>query len=276
MRIVELSNHPGEMLQDAQRQRREAAGRKLGQDERGLARHCDRVESLRDQRDRARAQRRWWLWLRSALAVRREQRKAPRRPAIAVVPTREEEILKAGMTGEQAVAADLGRVLRDDWALLRGYRNHRGEIDHVLVGPRGLFAIEVKHLNGTVHVNGDQWRSDKYDQYGNLVEQGRWIADAGGRSPSAQLNEPASELERFLHGRGQRVTVKRIVVLTHPRSRVGSAKNLTVDLVAPSVSHVIRHLRAARVTLGGAEQRARLEELIIRDHRYHEARRPTR
>lgn len=66
--------------------------------------------------------------------------------------------------------------------------------DDVLLGPRGLFAIEVKHLNGTVHVNGDDWRSDKYDQYGNLVGQGRRIADARGRSPSAQLNEPASEL----------------------------------------------------------------------------------
>jgi hypothetical protein len=34
-----------------------------------------------------------------------------------------EEILKAGIKGEDMVAAGLGRVLGDDWTLLRGYRN---------------------------------------------------------------------------------------------------------------------------------------------------------
>lgn len=275
MRVVELSDHPGEMLRDLRRRQRVAAGREQAGRQNAVAQHRKRVQGLRRQRDQARARHRWWAWLRLALAVRREQGNAPGRPVVATVPTREEEILKAGMTGEQAVAADLGRALSDDWALLRGYRNHRGEIDHVLLGPRGLFAIEVKHLNGTVHVNGDDWRSDKYDQYGNLVEQGRRITDAGGRSPSAQLNDPASELERFLRGRGQAVTVNRIVALTHPRSRVGSTKNLTVDLVTTSAATLVRQLKAAPGTLG-AEQRAQLEELIVRDHRHHEARRSAR
>jgi hypothetical protein len=108
----------------------------------------------------------------------------------------------AGIAGEQLVATELGRALDDDWTLLRGYRNRRGEIDQLLLGPRGLFAIEVKNLNATVHVDGDRWRADKYDNYGNLVEQ-RPIADRMGRSPSVQLNEPADDLERFLAERGQ-------------------------------------------------------------------------
>ena len=103
----------------------------------------------------------------------------------------------AGIAGEQLVATELGRALDDDWTLLRGYRNRRGEIDQLLLGPRGLFAIEVKNLNATVHVDGDRWRADKYDNYGNLVEQ-RPVADRMGRSPSVQLNEPADDLERFL------------------------------------------------------------------------------
>ena len=108
----------------------------------------------------------------------------------------------AGIAGEQLVATELGRALDDDWTLLRGYRNRRGEIDQLLLGPRGLFAIEVKNLNATVHVDGDRWRADKYDNYGNLVEQ-RPVADRMGRSPSVQLNEPADDLERFLAERGQ-------------------------------------------------------------------------
>ena len=56
------------------------------------------------------------------------------------------------------VATELGRALDDGWTLLRGYRNRRGEIDQLLLGSRGLFAIEVKNLNATVHVDGDRWQ----------------------------------------------------------------------------------------------------------------------
>ena len=55
----------------------------------------------------------------------------------------------AGIEGEQLVASGLGRVLDDEWTLIRGYRNRRGEIDHLLLGPRGLIAIEGKHRNAT-------------------------------------------------------------------------------------------------------------------------------
>ena len=57
----------------------------------------------------------------------------------------------AGIEGEQLVASGLGRVLDDEWTLIRGYRNRRGEIDHLLLGPRGLIAIEGKHRNALVH-----------------------------------------------------------------------------------------------------------------------------
>jgi hypothetical protein len=53
------------------------------------------------------------------------------------VPDREAS-LAAGVAGERLAAAGLGRALGDEWTLLRGYRNRRGEIDLVLVGPRGL------------------------------------------------------------------------------------------------------------------------------------------
>ncbi len=101
------------------------------------------------------------------------------------------------MAGEQHVASELGRVLGDDWVLMRGYCNRRGEIDHLLLGPPGLVAIESKHLNATVHCDGDSWRFEKFDKYGNLVARGS-LSDRGGRSPSVQLNEPADLLEQFL------------------------------------------------------------------------------
>jgi hypothetical protein len=183
----------------------------------------------------------------------------------------QEQILTAGMTGEEMVASALGRALGDEWILLRGYRNRGGEIDQILLGPRALIAIEVKHRNATVYCDGDDWRFDKYDRYGNRVEQGR-IADKRGRSPSVQLNEPASALEAFLHSRGQPVSIQRVVLLTHPRSELGSHRNLTVH-VSTSTNYVISLLSGGSQPTFGKAQEAEIERLIVRDHKFHDAKR---
>jgi len=195
MRVIELSNHPGDMLNDVTRRRQATQKRAQARYEDALIQHQARVQTIRVKRDRARQHHRWWTWLRLVFAVWAEQRRAPRPTVPDAGDADTEEKIRAGIAGEQLVAAELGRALADDWTLLRGYRNRRGEIDHLLVGPGGLFAIEVKNINATVYVDGDRWRADKYDNYGNLVEQ-RPIADRRGRSPSEQLNEPAGELER--------------------------------------------------------------------------------
>jgi len=162
------------------------------------------------------------------------------------------------------VAAGLSRVLGDEWALLRGYRNNRGEIDHLLLGPQGLIAIESKHRNATVHCDGDQWWFEKYDRFGNLVDRGG-IADKRGRSPSVQLNEPASLLEGLLRSHGYPVSIQRVVLFTHPRSALGRCRNPSVH-IATSADYVIDLLNGSPPTLP-AEQLAQLEQLIAAHHR---------
>jgi hypothetical protein len=270
MHMVELSNHPGDMLSDASRQRLAAEKRALDGYEDELIRYRARVQTIQVRRDRARARRRWWTWLRLVFAVSRQKRKIPRQPVQPTGSTDLEEKLRAGIAGEQLVTVELGRALDDDWALLRGYRNRRGEIDHLLVGPKGLFAIEVKNLNATVHVDGDRWQADKYDNYGNLVEQ-RPIADRKGRSPSVQLNEAADDLGRFLRERGQPVTIHRVVILAHRRSRLGARQNLTV-LVGTSTDYVLALLGGSADHLSGKRQ-AEIQRLIQQDHDFHHKRR---
>jgi Nuclease-related domain len=265
MRVIELSNHPGDMLTHASRHRAAAGRRALAGYEDELIKYRARVQTIRVSRDRARAQRAWWTWLRLSLSTWRQKRRVPRRQVIPAAPTDTEEKLRAGIAGEELVASELGDVLGDEWTLLRGYRNRRGEIDQLLLGPRGLFAIEVKNLNATVHVDGDRWRADKYDNYGNLVEQ-RVIADRKGRSPSVQLSEPAEALERFLHARGQPVAVQRVVVLTHRRSRLGTCRNLTVQL-GVSPGFVLR-VASDPLDLLGARQCADIQRLISHDHEF--------
>jgi len=273
MRTIELSNHPRDALRLA-RERRAASGQ---QDRAAFAQAAARHQLLTDRaiagRDRARREGRWLGWLRGTLAVRRLRRLAPVPPPDAGTKTDREEALRAGIAGEQQVAADFGRALGDDWVLIRGYCNGGGEIDHLLLGPPGLIAIESKHRNATVHCDGDAWRFEKFDRYGNLKEHGAF-ADRRGRSPSVQLNQPADQLAEFLSSRGARVSLMRVVLLTHPNSKRGTCSKPTVH-IAFSATALARELDDMPPVLGSA-QRARLEDLICRDHRYHEGRRKKR
>lgn len=270
MRVVPLSDHPGDLLKQSLRREDQQYQRALTKYEAAVRRHKTEVGKAEQARDQARVQRRWLAWLRAALGVRRIRRQAPVPPTApaAGTPTNEQAKLAAGVRGEQFVADELGRELSDDWVLLRGYKNRRGEIDHLLLGPRGLVAIEVKNINGTVHCDGDEWRVDKYDSYGNLVEQYA-IGDKSSRqrSPSEQLNEPADELEQFLQSRGEDVGVLRVVLLVHSRAEVGNCRKATVDIFTRA-SEVIRLVGKVKQPFDPAT-RKRLEQLIIRDHRHH-------
>ncbi|MGE5305668.1 MAG: nuclease-related domain-containing protein [Alphaproteobacteria bacterium] len=63
-----------------------------------------------------------------------------------------------GMRGELAVTKEL-KSLPDDYVLLNDLflPNGRGNIDHFLLGPNGLFVIETKNYSGNVKCDGDRW-----------------------------------------------------------------------------------------------------------------------
>jgi hypothetical protein len=270
MRVIELSNHPGAQLRQIRKEHATVQERAMSDYEQALAQHGRGLAELRRRRDAARSKRRWWAWLQLAVAVGRARRMVPQPPAAAWQASDREESIKAGIEGEQQVVSRLGRVLGDDWVLLRGYRNRFGEIDHLLLGPPGLNAIESKHHNSTVHCDGDQWWFDKYDRYGNHVDRGP-MQDRGGRSPSQQLNEPADALESFVARRGQPVPIQRLVLFTHPRSRLGTCRNRTVS-IATSIEEVLALLKNSPPVLDPSRLR-QLEELIVGDHQFHDARR---
>jgi hypothetical protein len=274
MRVVELSDHPGELLRQEQQIRHATDSRARLRHEDALARHEDQVAQARLARDRARADRRWLAWLRGVLIVRHAERQAPTAPASSSVPAGRERAVAAGVQGEQSTQAALAAALGDEWMLLRGYRNRRGEIDHLLLGPAGLLAIEVKNRNGVVTCTGDRWLITKYDRYGNRVSAPEAFTDNGGRSPSEQRNQPADELAAFLHGRGHPLAIVRIVWFTHRRSRLGTCTSPTVH-IAFSTSQVLSLIGRSPATLTDADC-ADIERLIIQDHRFHAARRGQR
>lgn len=259
MRIVVLSGHPDDMLAEeiSKRQHRVTEQEAF-------------LKAAVRGRDEARAQGRWLTWLRRMFRVRQEKRELARRKVFSRFSTHKEDAIRAGGDAERRVAAELEQALGQDWVLFRGYRNRRGEIDGLLLGPRGLLACEVKYHNATVYISGDDWQSEKYDRYGNLVEPRAPMRDRGGRSPSQQLREPATALKEWLSKRGHRVIITPVVLLAHDRARIAAIQNPTVQVVT-STADLLRLARASAASLDPG-QRAAIEKIIRDDHRHHEQR----
>jgi hypothetical protein len=260
MRVAVLSEHPDVMLAEAERERR-----------RGAVEQLARVESLRKERHQARSDGRWLTWLRLALAMSGAKRQAKRQHVASALPTAREQTIRAGRNAERRVADELAAALGDEWILLRGYCNSRGEIDALLLGPRGLFAIEEKYRSIRVYIRGDEWAAQQIDKYGKSRGPRLRIRDKKGRSPSEQVKDPVATLSRWLSTNKRGTPITPVVLLTHPSARIGSIEQPTVR-VERSVRRLVALVEASRQALD-AEWRADIERLIRRDHDFHEGKR---
>ena len=79
------------------------------------------------------------------------------------------------------------------------------------------------------------------------------------------------EGEQQVASRLGRGPIQRVVLLTHPRSRLGTHRNPTVS-IATSTGDVISLLNDSQTTLDPPQLRW-VEDLIVRDHQFHQSRR---
>jgi hypothetical protein len=112
---------------------------------------------------------------------------------IADSPPHHIERWRQGADGEKATARALRRLTRNGWVVAHDLDRGRGNIDHVVVGPPGIFLLDSKDLFGAVSVTRGRlsvrWREDPGDGYEN-----RWMA--------ARIRVAAIELERALRDSG--------------------------------------------------------------------------
>lgn len=180
----------------------------------------------------------------------------------------------AGVAGEQTLASWLGHALTDDWIGFGGYTNQRGEADLTLVGPPGVWVVEVKNWNAQLCVNGDKWRYRKLDNYDNVVESGN-ATDRANRTWGQQASHVAEALSRWL-GRNQLVVpVRTAVVLVHPKASVQVWGTPGVDLVTADPRHLLQAVAFGPPTFAPTV-RDQVAGLIRRDHGHHAARRRSR
>lgn len=151
--------------------------------------------------------------------------------AVMEPPGTEEQRWTAGRKGESDVTRFLSRNLDDRWILLVGYQGARGEIDHVLIGPSGVCAVEVKHYKGLISCSALKWTRRKRAANGYVYPTEEVLQDAGGRSPSRQLNEAADALQSSLDRRFGKGRVRRGIVLSNLAAELDQIHELGIDFL---------------------------------------------
>lgn len=100
---------------------------------------------------------------------------------------------KRGYEGEKNVAKILSSTLGNEYSLINdvtlgdGY----GNIDHIVLGPNGVFVIETKNYAGKIACDGDKWSSQRNGKFNRLLHY-----DFG--SPSKQAKRNATTVKQVI------------------------------------------------------------------------------
>ncbi|WP_455926143.1 nuclease-related domain-containing protein [Pseudomonas putida] len=116
---------------------------------------------------------------------------------------------RAGLEGELATAQLLSPLLTEGWKLFHDLPGQRGNIDHVLVGPQGIFAIETKYRSKRRSQKGKDSALVEYD--GTRL---RFANGAYETLPLEQARATSTELSKMLMGKlGHSIPVTPVVAL---------------------------------------------------------------
>ncbi|HOO96768.1 MAG TPA: nuclease-related domain-containing protein [Caldisericia bacterium] len=128
-------------------------------------------------------------------------------------------IWRAGLSGQKVVPEKLVG-LSNDYILINNVslKGRNCDIDHIIIGPDALFAIESKHYNGEIFGQGEEWSYLKRGRAG-----GFYRGHIG--NPSRQIKRSTWELkemiEEELEKKGyadSKVWIEPLVVFTHPKT----------------------------------------------------------
>lgn len=149
---------------------------------------------------------------------------------------------RQGAEGEKATAKPLRPLIREGWTLINDIDTGRGNVDHILVGPPGIFLLDSKNLFGVLSVTAGvlrvRWREDPDDGYENV-------------RLAKQMRARAQDLEQRLQRQGVEASVQPVVVLW---GRFDQRSILSKDVAWVNGKGLGRVLRARPARLGSDEQ----------------------
>lgn len=120
---------------------------------------------------------------------------------------------RRGWVGEQKVTETLLAGLSDEYSLFNNVMlkdRKGGDIDHIVVGPSGVFVVETKNFRGKISYYEDNWEG------------------VGRQSPSRQARSNATRIRKVMGSsqslESRRFWVQGIVVLANTRATVTPKK----------------------------------------------------
>jgi len=151
---------------------------------------------------------------------------------------RKYRIYSGGWEGEKQVAKLLTNKLNDDYYILNGLylQGGGGDIDHIVLGPNGVFVLETKNWSGSISCSGDEWqRTGKRNFSG---------------SPSRQVKRNGAKIKKIIDNnqnlRSLDIWVEGLVVLTNNHATI-HLNNPTVPILKlPQVPNHIVAFRSSR------------------------------
>lgn len=151
---------------------------------------------------------------------------------------RKYRIYGGGWEGEKQVAKLLTSKLNDDYYLLNDLylREGGGDVDHIVLGPNGVFVLETKNWSGSISCNGDEWQ-----RVGKRNFSG---------SPSRQVKRNAAKIKQIIDNnpnlRPLSIWVEGIVVFTNNHATL-HLNNPTVPILKlPQLPNHIAAFRSSR------------------------------
>ncbi|MEW5717448.1 MAG: NERD domain-containing protein [Chloroflexota bacterium] len=115
---------------------------------------------------------------------------------------------RSGREGEETVAEKIRCAIDNRWTIFRNLHlpGHKDDLDIVLVGPGGVWAVEVKSTKSTLRVEGKNWE---------IQTRRGWMAT--GINPSNEVTQRAMQLNNYLQKQGIDRFVERAVALSVPQ-----------------------------------------------------------
>jgi hypothetical protein len=125
--------------------------------------------------------------------------------------------LQAGLEG-QRVLPEILSCLDDRYYLINNLKlpGRSDDVDHMVVGPNGVFALETKHHRGHIYSRDGQWYQSK------VSRQGRPQPEVAIRDPTRQLKRNVDYLRSCINHTDPelshrcRLWIEGTVVFTHP------------------------------------------------------------
>ena len=122
------------------------------------------------------------------------------------------EEYRRGEEGEERVVQLIVQALDGNWTLFRNIQipgRNKGDLDIVLVGPPGVWVLEVKNFQGKYRNIGDRWE---------YFHSKKWTPAKG--NPSQQAFNNAVRLGNFLKADHLKVFVNAVVVWANEESQL--------------------------------------------------------